>query len=227
MKAFSLLMIALALLATILLGAFAWLWYNNQKPIDPLPIATYGTKVTAENETQQKNKVQTTIVIQADSALRPALDEVSSRFSQRYPDLKPSIHYTDSRQVFAINPQSQPPVDLIISHQNISLSQIAALQALIDRSNAPNQKAQTLSPFGFAIVSGQAIEGAVLTNNPIATQFRNFLISSSGQDILAQHGFKGIDNYKNQVDDLFNPKMDINSKSNTALDVESILEDDK
>lgn len=227
MKVIPVLMIALALLAVILVAAFAWLWYNNQKHIDPLPILTYDPQSTVQNEARQKKNLETSVVIQADRALKPALDDVLSHFGRRYPDLNPSIYYTNSSQIFVIESQDRPPVDLIISNQNISPSQIKAMQTVVDRSKAENKEAQTLSPFGFALVSNQAIDGVILTDNPIATQFRNFLISSTGQDILAKHGFKSIDNYKNQVDDLFNPKMEIHSKNGTALDVESVLKDKK
>lgn len=225
MKGFAILKITLALLATILLGAFAWLWYNNQKHIDPLPILTYDPKSTVQNEALQKKAIDTAVIIQADRALKPALDEVLSRFNQRFPDLTLNIHYVDQSQVLAVKNQTQAPIDLIISNQHILPNQLKAMQTVIDNDRAKNETAQTLSPFGFALVSNQAIDGVIITDNPIATQFRNFLISSIGQEILARHGFNSIDNYKNQVDDLFNPKVDINSKSNTALDLEGVLED--
>ena len=51
----------------------------------------------------------------------------------------------------------------------------------------------------------QALEGVILTENTAAINFRNFLLSSTGQDILEKYDYYNIEGYKNSVNDLFNP----------------------
>ncbi len=68
-----------------------------------------------------------------------------------------------------------------------------------------NNEARNLVSFSYALKATQAKDGVVLSNNPTAIIFRNFLISSTGQDILKQYGYENVDGYKSSVDDLFNP----------------------
>lgn len=68
-----------------------------------------------------------------------------------------------------------------------------------------NTNTRSLSSFGYALQGEQAVDGVVLTQNPAAINFRNFLLSSTGQDILSQHDYTNIDGYKNDMDNLFQP----------------------
>lgn len=68
-----------------------------------------------------------------------------------------------------------------------------------------NINTRSLSSFGYALQGEQAVDGVVLTQNPAAINFRNFLLSSTGQDILSQHDYTNIDGYKNDMDNLFQP----------------------
>lgn len=62
-----------------------------------------------------------------------------------------------------------------------------------------------LVSFSYALKDEQYLDGVILTDNPTAVTFRNFLLSSTGQDILKQYDYDNIDGYKSSVDDLFNP----------------------
>ena len=75
-----------------------------------------------------------------------------------------------------------------------------------------NTNTRSLVSFGYALKDTKKVDGVILTQNPIALNFRNFLLSSTGQDILSQHGYKNIDGYKNEMSDLFKP----NSKGTQA-----------
>lgn len=125
-------------------------------------------------------------------------------------------------------------IDVIIADRQISQSQLSRLQDLLveaqternaskvnangmaQETNQPNNidpsisndnnQARHLASFNYAIKDSHNVEGIILTENPIAISFRNFLLSSSGQDVLKKHGYNDIDGYKNSVDELFNPE---------------------
>ena len=76
-----------------------------------------------------------------------------------------------------------------------------------EASNAKTNSTETrtLNSFSYALKDEQALEGVILTNNTAATNFRNFLVSSVGQDILKKYDYDNIEGYKNSVNDLFQP----------------------
>ena len=73
------------------------------------------------------------------------------------------------------------------------------------QAKSDNTNTRSLSSFGYALQGEQAVDGVVLTQNYAAINFRNFLLSSTGQDILSQHDYTNIDGYKNDMDNLFQP----------------------
>lgn len=121
--------------------------------------------------------------------------------------------------------------DIIMADKNINQTQLSALQALLDNAqnkrnkkqfntnaiaqdninaemnidNINNNAVRNLASFSYALKGKQAVDGVILTDNPIAVSFRNFLLSSAGQDVLSKYKYDNIDGYKNSVDDLFNP----------------------
>ena len=72
-------------------------------------------------------------------------------------------------------------------------------------NNIDNSAVRNLASFNYALKGKQAVDGVILTDNPSAVSFRNFLLSSAGQDVLSKYKYDNIDGYKNSVDDLFNP----------------------
>ena len=87
---------------------------------------------------------------------------------------------------------------------------------------------RTLNSFGYALKDEQALEGVILTDNTAAVNFRNFLVSSVGQDILKKHDYDNIEGYKNSVNDLFNPTSRAKQASDaTSLDVTEVLSNGK
>lgn len=81
-----------------------------------------------------------------------------------------------------------------------------------------NTEFRTLNSFNYALKDEQALEGVILTDNTIAVNFRNFLLSSTGQSVLKKYNYHNIDGYQNSVDDLFNPT----SRTKEAPDNDSI-----
>ncbi|MBB3105839.1 ABC-type molybdate transport system substrate-binding protein [Psychrobacter luti] len=73
------------------------------------------------------------------------------------------------------------------------------------QAKSDNTDTRSLISFSYALQDTQAVDGVVLTQNPAAINFRNFLLSSAGQDILSQHDYNNIDGYKNDMDNLFKP----------------------
>jgi len=93
-------------------------------------------------------------------------------------------------------------------------------------NNAHNKdkKIHTLNPFNYALKDEQALEGVILTDDTTATSFRNFLLSSTGQDILKKYDYENISGYKNSVNDLFKPTSQAkNASGDLAVDVTDAL----
>lgn len=90
-----------------------------------------------------------------------------------------------------------------------------------DASDKNNDKEiHTLNPFNYALKDEQALEGVILTDDTTAINFRNFLLSSTGQDILKKYDYENISGYKNSVNDLFKPTSQAkNASGDHAVDV--------
>ncbi|WP_201566787.1 hypothetical protein [Psychrobacter immobilis] len=78
-------------------------------------------------------------------------------------------------------------------------------EADIATNTSDNAEARRLSSFSYALKDEHALDGVILTHNTVAINFRNFLLSSTGQDILKKYDYYNIEGYKNSVDDLFRP----------------------
>lgn len=90
--------------------------------------------------------------------------------------------------------------------------------------NSTNKEARTLTSFNYALKDNQALEGVVLTDNPVAVSFRNFLLSSAGQTILEKYEYYNINGYENSVNDLFEPSSQASKASgNNPVNVADAL----
>lgn len=118
-------------------------------------------------------------------------------------------------------------IDIIIAKDSLSANRLTPLQAelkaaqdkinqdkenisntddkKVDTAETDNAEARTLNSFSYALKEKQALEGVILTENTATINFRNFLLSSTGQDILEKYDYYNIEGYKNSVNDLFNP----------------------
>ena len=134
----------------------------------------------------------------------------------------------------AEHPASNIGTDIIIAHGSLTAKRLEPLQAQLalmqnafnkkQASNAShdqaadtemgqtatkaktdNQEARSLNAFSYALTDEESLDGVILSDNSVAISFRNFLLSSAGQDILKKYDYDNIDGYKNSVDDLFNP----------------------
>lgn len=125
-------------------------------------------------------------------------------------------------------------VDMIIAHDKLSTERLLPLQKLLEKdndtsnsdeadtfpvvtikeatdeiaikskTNSDNVNTRQLNAFTYALKDKQAADGVILTENPTAVSFRNFMLSTTGQDILKKYRFDNIEGYKNSVGDLFN-----------------------
>lgn len=137
----------------------------------------------------------------------------------------------DSRTTTEQLPTFMANIDVIIADGKLTQQRLAPLQAQLDyaqtqlnqskvntngmaQDNAAasaagaaqtdTSEAHRLVSFSYALKGTQAVDGIILTDNPVAINFRNYLLSSAGQDILKQYDYDTIDGYKNSIDDLFN-----------------------
>lgn len=272
MKDYKLLLAGLILLLLIiLLGIFTWLWNNNRKNIDPLPImastdAKAKTSSDIEDNSNNKDAITTSILyVQAENQLQVPLDDVIIRFESRYPNIQilaryvptpslltlPNTQVTDSSMTDNDNlaKKAAPSIvniDMIIADDRLTQNRLTPLQTLLNDAQAEinqnkinvngiaqdnsdnltensttktnHNEARILTSFSYAIKGAQTVEGVILTDNPFAVSFRNFLLSSAGQDILKQYDYDNIDGYKNSMDDLFNPT----SRAKTATGQPSV-----
>lgn len=142
--------------------------------------------------------------------------------------------------------------DMIISNSSLPKKQLAPLQAELkaaqDKINQNKSDSsqtvedstdtktaddnhtdtRTLNSYSYALKGDQMLEGVILTDNTAAINFRNFLLSSAGQDILKKHDYNNIEGYKNSVNDLFSPTTSSEKPSNeTSVDVADALSNGK
>lgn len=220
----------------IIFGIFSWLWINNQKNTNPLPILSgKDVQLIQENTEEDSDEVKSnadanTLYIQAQQPLQVPLDEVIVRFEARYPQIQVLTNYVPATALLTLD--NTNATNIVIADDQLSDSQLSLLQDELDRNvennivNPPvqsgadtdpeeaaaaaaeNSETRTLNPFGYAIKNSQMLEGVIVSAKPVAINFRNFLISSNGQDILREYQFDDINGYQNSVDDLFNPTSD-------------------
>lgn len=243
MKDYKLLLSGLILLFLfIIAGIFAWLWYNNSKNIDPLPIPTHESvpENTEEDSDEVKNNIDAnSLYIQAQQNLQVPLDDVIASFEARYSHVQVLTNYVPATDLLILD--NTNATDMVISDDQFSNSLLTLLQDELNRNiknnimNPPpppenssddnlektveNSEARTLNPFGYAMRESHLVEGVILNDKSVAVNFRNFLISSSGQDILRKYKFDDINGYQNSVDDLFNPT----SSGKTAIDKSKVV----
>ena len=261
MKDYKLLLAGLmVLLLIVFLGLLTWLYYHNQKNVNPLPILSDVTSASDERE-DTADTTTSTLYIQAEDSLQIPLDDVIVRFEGRYPSMQVLVRYVPKQSLITLPNISNYnnvrtnfllSTDMIIADDQLQTSQLNTLQDVLNDAQAkrnadkqeeadallladsnrtdddkktPNTAADTdqetstdqalatsdsnearsLTSFSYALKDQQAVEGVILTHNPIAVSFRNFLLSSTGQDILNRYEYRNIDGYKKNIDDLFNP----------------------
>lgn len=226
----------------ILIIIVSILGYKNIRAGDPLPIFSSQDIIlesvandSSEPLDSDANKTNNIIHIQAAEPLQIPLDAVIIRFEARNPQTEVRARYVTVAASFDL--ESTDNTDLLITDDRLNQERLALLQKMLNdqpmsaglvdmqtddsdnRIDARNSKTRLLTSFSYAMKDSRIFDGVVLTDNPVAVNFRNFIVSSSGQDILRQYGFVNIEGYQNNVDDLFNPK----SQSRTAVEQTEIV----
>lgn len=238
MRDYKLLLAGLILLLLIIfIAIFTWLWSNNRKNIDPLPIMANANESSATTQDEVNTLTESTLYIKAEEHLQAPLDDIIVSFESRYPHVQVVPSYVPASDLLTLsnaNPShdERSELDMIIANDSLSADRLTPLQAELkaaqdkinqDKENisntddkkvdtaetgaieTDNAEARTLNSFSYALRDKQALEGVILTENTAAINFRNFLLSSTGQDILAKYDYYNIEGYKNSVNDLFNP----------------------
>lgn len=268
MKDYKLLLAGLILLLLILfIAVFTWLWINNRKNIDPLPIMVNENEPKVVSEEEENTSSNITLHMQVEENLQTVIDDIIVSFESRYPHIKVAASYVPSHALLTVSdiPSRDTErsefvlgTDMIIANDSLSTERLAPLQANLkaaqtkinqnkantdkgDESNqepttndktntaeSDNIETRTLSSYNYALKGDQTLEGVILTDNTAAINFRNFLLSSTGQDILRKYDYHNIEGYQNSVDDLFNPTSQSKRASgNTSVNVADALSNGK
>lgn len=229
----------LVMILVIVLGVFAWLWNSNRKNTDPLPISVnQNTQKSDDVSTPSSNTI---LHIRAENSLKKPLTDLIKKFEERYLSVQVQVQYVPTPSLLTLKGASEVDtvtVDMVITNSKMTQAQLLPLQQALNntqdkRNNSTanadktvkastetssaaavdrdNPEAHQIVSFSYAIKDDKTVDGVILTDNPSAISLRNFLLGSSGQDILKKYGYSDIDGYKNSMDDLFNPAS--NSKS--------------
>lgn len=262
MKDYKLLLAGLILLLLILfIALFTWLWTNNRKNIDPLPIMAHQNEFTTTEGDDDSIVADRVLYMQIEESLQEPFSDVIVSFESRYPYIKVLASYLPSNTLLTLsdastsrNTQSSESelaanIDVIIANDKLSQERLAPLQAALKTAQnevnasitdsltkdetidaedglaqTSSTEARTLTSFSYALKDEQALEGVILTDNTAAINFRNFLLSSTGQDILKKYDYYNIEGYRNSVSDLFSPTTSPKTGSNdTSVDVADAL----
>jgi len=250
MKDYKLLLAGLILLLlTIFVAVFIWLWNSNRKNIDPLPIMASESESDSDMKGGGSSEAADSVLyIRAEGKLQTPLDDIIVSFESRYPHVQVLANYVPSNDILTVSNGNHDEdkssnfvfnTDMIITNDDsLSTERVSLLQSELqqaqdrnneDQSNSEsigthNRQIQTLNPFNYALKKGQALKGIMLTDNPTAINFRSFLLSSTGQDILKQYNYENISGYKNSVNDLFKPTSQAkNASGDHAVDVTDAL----
>ncbi|MGP5201842.1 hypothetical protein ACTXKB_03640 [Psychrobacter aquimaris] len=242
MKDYKLLLAGLILLLLVIfIAIFTWLWSSNRKNIDPLPIMANANEPSATTQDEVNTITDSTLYIKAEENLQAPLDDIIVSFESRYPHMQVLASYVPANDLLTLSDNNSSHnkrtelvtnVDMIIANDSLSADRLTPLQTELksaqdkinqDKANIrntdaveiDNAEARTLNSFSYALRDKQTLEGVILTENTAAINFRNFLLSSTGQDILEKYDYYNIEGYKNSVDDLFNPTSRAQKTSNT------------
>lgn len=244
----------ISLLVAIFIALFTWLWTSNHKNTDPLPIMTSETQpAPAANEESTDTSPVSTLSIRAEQSLQVPIDDVIVSFESRYPHIQVLANYIPANTLLTISNDERSDLisdtDIIIANNELSKERLSPLQDKLKATqhssnqnqtgtssvnsntdndnitaNSANKEARTLTSFNYALKDDQALEGVVLTDNPVAVSFRNFLLSSAGQTILEKYEYYNINGYENSVNDLFEPSSQASKASgNNPVNVADAL----
>lgn len=172
-----------------LTGVIVWSWYHNQKNNNPIPVTTNVNKSepTPTGDTASPTKVSLSLVIS--DSLQAIIKPILNAFEQRYANIELSTTYVSDN---ALPSQTlHPQADMILSDEQLTDIQNPA-------NNTPNI-------FTYAMQNQQPWQGQLLADDKeSALLFRQFLLSSTGQNLLEQQGIRGVEPQQKSLDEIFN-----------------------
>lgn len=137
MKDYKLLLAGLILLSLLLIAVFVWLWSNNRKNTDPLPIMSNNNKSVAMlNEDETNILADSLLYLQVENNLRAPLADIITRFESRYPHVQVVANYVSTSDIITLSKNNNHPskpdelvfsIDMIIAN-NISRDELSILQ---------------------------------------------------------------------------------------------------
>ena len=135
MKNYKLLLAGLALLLlAIFIALLTWLWMNDRKEIDPLPIMANKSDTTApQNDEDVSPAAKSTLHIRATGNLQVPIDDIIVSFESRYPNIQVLADYVSSNTLLNVSTteiengdaSSVFDTDLIIANGSLSKERLA------------------------------------------------------------------------------------------------------
>ncbi|MDN6275775.1 hypothetical protein [Psychrobacter sp.] len=195
------------------------------------PVPVTASKTDKQFLVYKHDHSDDTLYLLAEDSLQQPLDNVIERFEARNPEKKVIVDYIPSntmpqlptyRAEVSEQENTLSTTDMIIANGTLTTEQVMGFKTALDEHNdtagdiADNNPTvqhnttdninlqtprRTPKVFSYSYRNGQALNGVVLTYNTLSVTFRNFLLSSPGQDILKEYDFYGIDEHQNSMDD--------------------------
>lgn len=243
----------LLLLIVIAVFTWLWVHNRKNIDPLPI-MANQNEPTTITEGDAEKTVSKSVLYLQIEKDLQAPLDEVIVSFESRYPYVQVMANYVPATTILTLpnntaskNEYSNVGIgtDMIVTNDTLTTERLSPLQAELkasqkeaDTNNADGNtidneagkakissiETRTLNSFSYALKGEQALEGVILTDNTAAINFRNFLVSSVGQDILKKYDYDNIEGYKNSVNDLFNPTSQAKKVSgDTSVNVADAL----
>ena len=152
MKDYKLLLAGLVLLLlTVFIAIFTWLWSNNRKNADPLPVITNKSEseIIANGE---GGELSSTLYIRAEEGLKEPLDDIIVSYKSRYPSVQVLASYVPANALLTVlkdnadgNSDSDVvfDTDVIIANDDLSAERLASLQAEVNSTGHQDTQRQT------------------------------------------------------------------------------------
>lgn len=196
MKDYKLLLAGLTLLLlAIFIALLTWLWINNRKEIDPLPIMTNESDAaTPKNDQDVTSTASSALSIRVADNLQVPIDDVIVSFESRYPHTQVLANYVSSNNLLNVSTNENSndfssvfDTDIIIANDSLSKERLAPLQAELKASQSKKNQNQTKNNTVSIDDSPDANNGEIDTakgDNKEARTLNSFSYALKGEQSL-------------------------------------------